>query len=293
VDLMQGTAELAVDARNWLGEGVLWCDRTQAVWWTDINGATLWRRAADGQVAQWPMPERLGCLALCDDDRLLLGLASGVALFDPATSAMSTIVPVDSGEPTARINDGRCDRQGRFVFGLFNPAERPVCHFYRVGPGLQVERLPLPPAGVANSIAFSPDGATMYFTDSPRRVIWSVAYGADGALGTPRTFVEVPGPGAPDGSCVDADGGLWNAQWDGGCVVRYDAQGRETARIAVPVSRPTCPALGGPALDQLYITSARVGLDAQRLAQEPQAGGLFVAQAAWRGLPESRFRTRA
>jgi L-arabinonolactonase len=104
-------------------------------------------------------------------------------------------------------------------------------------------------------------------------------------------FVQLAaGEGFADGSCIDAEGGLWNAQWEGGCVVRYDADGAETARIALPVSRPTCPAFGGPQLDVLYVTSARGGLAKDRLRDEPEAGGLFAVSApGWRGLPESRF----
>jgi L-arabinonolactonase len=235
---------LLVDDRARLGECAVWCERSGALYWTDIEGSTVSRRQADGHVQRWHLPERVGSFALCEgESRLLLGLASGVALFDLRHGTLSATIPVESDQPTTRINDGRCDRQGRFVFGMFNPAEQPVGHFYRVGADLQVERLPLPAVAVANSIAFSPDGATMYYTDSPTRAIWQVPYHADGRLGAPRLFTRVSNAGGfPDGSCVDAGGGLWNAQWDGGCVVRYDASGTETARIALPVSRPTCRA---------------------------------------------------
>jgi L-arabinonolactonase len=284
------TAALLADAQARLGECPLWCERSNALWWTDIEGRTL-SRWASGAVRQWPMPARVGSFALCErEGQLLLGLDAGIALFDVGSETLSDTVPVRNDQPGSRINDGRCDRQGRFVFGLFNPAEAPVGHFYRVGADLRVERLPLPPAGVANSIAFSPDGGTMYYADSPARTIWRVAYGANGKLGEPRVFAELgDGEGYPDGSCIDTEGGLWNARWLGNCVVRHDADGKETARIALPVSRPTCPAFGGAALDQLFVTSARIGMDAAALAAEPQAGGVFALQPGWRGLPESRF----
>ncbi|WP_298928282.1 SMP-30/gluconolactonase/LRE family protein [uncultured Ramlibacter sp.] len=284
---------LLVDAQARLGECALWCDRTASLWWTDIEARSISRRSADGSIQHWPLPEKVGSFAFCEaDGRLLVGLASGIALFDPADGSVSGLTAMDWGVAGARINDGRCDRQGRFVFGLYHAAETPVCHFYRVGPGLQVERLPLPPAGVANSIAFSPDGATMYYTDSPLRTIFSLAYGADGSLGEPRPFVKLSSTeGFADGSAVDADGGLWNAQWDGSCLVRYAADGQETQRITLPVSRPTCPAFGGPDLGDLYLTTARIGLDAGALERQPQAGGVFAMQPGRRGLPEERFRT--
>ncbi|MFC5497322.1 SMP-30/gluconolactonase/LRE family protein [Caenimonas terrae] len=285
-------ARLAVAARNRLGECALWCERSGALYWTDIEGCTISRLQGDGQLRAWTLPERVGSFALCAESapQLLLGLASGIALFELEREALSPIVPVDADQPATRINDGRCDRQGRFVFGMFNAPEQPIGHFYRVHPDLRVERLPLPPAAVGNSIAFSPDGATMYFTDSPTRTIWRVDYGADGSLGRPQEFVRLAGDeGFADGSCVDADGGLWNAQWDGGCVVRYDASGAVSARLTLPVSRPTCPAFGGAELDTLYVTSARGGLDKDALRREPEAGGLFALQPGWRGLPEARF----
>lgn len=287
------SASLLVDARASLGEGVLWCERTGCLWWTDIQGRTLARRRqADGEVRMWTVPDRVGSFALCaQGEQLLLGLAAGIGLFDPATGETSRFVPLDAPPfEGLRINDGRCDREGRFVFGLFNPAEAPVGHFYRVHADLRIERLPLPPAGVANSLAFSPDGRTLYFTDTPSRTIFRVDYAVDGSLGEPVPFVKVPqSEGFPDGSTVDATGGLWNAQWDGGCVVRYDRHGSESARILLPVSRPTCPAFGGPDLETLYITSARIGIPAEGLVRQPHAGGVFAAQPGWRGLPESRF----
>jgi L-arabinonolactonase len=285
------TARLFVDAKARLGECPLWCERTNSLWWTDIEARTIGRRDTAGELRHWSFPEKVGSFAFCaNDSRLLLGLASGIALFDPDTGHLSDVVPVNADGADIRINDGRCDRQGRFVFGMFNKAEAPVGHFYRVTGDLRIEQLPLPPAGVGNSIAFSPDGATLYYADSPLRTIFAVDYRADGSLGEPRVFVKLPADaGFPDGSTVDAQGGLWNAQWLGSCVVRYDSAGHESARFELPVSKATCPAFGGPRLDELYVTSARLGLDGDALAREPAAGGVIALSPGWRGLPESRF----
>lgn len=289
-------AELLVDARARLGECVLWCDLTRSLYWTDIERATLSRwQAADGRVRLWTLPERVGSFALCRrPEQLLLGLASGIALFNLDSEALTPIVPIEAEHPTTRINDGRCDPQGRFVFGMFNQAvdAAPIGRFYRVDADLAVERLPLPPAAVGNSIVFSPDGSRMYFADSPTREIRSCDYHADGRIGPPKLFVRLSATGGfPDGSTVDAEGGLWNAQWGGGCVVRYDRGGAPTASIDVPASQPTCVAFGGPLHDRLFVTSARIGLDAGTLRAEPHAGGVFAATPGWRGLPEHRFGT--
>jgi len=288
------SVELLVDARARLGECVLWCDLSSSLYWTDIEGATLSRwHGADGRLSQWTFPERVGSFALCRwPSQLLLGLASGIAVFDLEREALTPIVAVEPEHPTTRINDGRCDAQGRFVFGMYNQASNaaPIGHFYRVNADLAVERLPLPSAAVANSIAFSLDGSRLYYADSPTREIRCCDYRADGRIGPPRLFARLSASeGYPDGSTVDADGGLWNAQWQGGCVVRYDSDGAETARIALPVSRPTCVAFGGALLDRLFITSARIGLDAETLRAEPNAGGVFAVHPGRRGLQEHRF----
>jgi len=288
-------AELLVDAQASLGECVLWCERSAALYWTDIEGSTLGRwNAADGSTRTWSLPERVGSFALCDAaSQLLLGLASGIALFDLDRGAMSPVIPVAAHQPSTRINDGRCDPQGRFVFGLFNAGEAPIGQFYRVDAELRIETLPLPPVTVANSIAFSPDGTRLYFADSPTRVIRQAAYAADGRIGTPGVFVQLRSDeGYPDGSTVDADGGLWNAQWDGSCVVRYGPDGAETDRLPMPTRRPTCPAFGGAALDRLFVSTARIGLSEAVLREQPSAGGIFALAPGRHGRPEHRFATR-
>jgi L-arabinonolactonase len=238
------------------------------------------------------MPERLATFALCADPHyLLLGLASRLAFFDLATGETRHIVDVEPGRNT-RVNDGRCDRQGRFVFGTKDEGSplRAIGGFYRLDRDLTLERLPLPAPAISNSIAFSRDGATMYYCDSPTREIRACDYLADGGTANDRLFTRLTdATGEPDGSTVDRDGGLWNAQWGGARVVRYGADGVETERVDVPTVQPSCVALGGAQLGTLYITSARVGLDAAALAGDSRAGGVFIATPARRGLPEPVF----
>lgn len=289
--------ELVVDVRNMLGECVLWCERSERVLWTDIGGARLYAyHPASGRSEQWGMPERLASFALTDDDdRLLLGLASRLAFFDFSSAAVTPICTVEAHLPGTRVNDGRCDRQGRFVFGTFNDADpRPaIGSLYRLNHDLTLERLALAPVAIANSICFSPDGATMYYCDSQEKVIRCCDYDpASGAVGNARVFADLrTRPGEPDGSAIDADGYLWNASWGAGKVVRYAPDGTLERELAVPVSQPSCVAFGGPALETLYASTARVGLDAAALAAEPAAGGIFSAGTGGvRGLPESRFQ---
>ncbi|QGZ60554.1 SMP-30/gluconolactonase/LRE family protein [Paraburkholderia acidisoli] len=294
----EDVAGLLVPVQCELGEGATWCARSGRLYWTDIEGKRLFRydaQASGEQPQTWTMPERLACFALCEDpNTLLLGLESRLAFFDLATGEIESIVEVEPGVPT-RLNDGRCDRQGRFVFGTkYEGAPmQAIGGFYRLNHDLTLERLPLPAPAISNSIAFSPDGATMYFCDTLTGEIQACDYGADGTIANARCFVKLTDPtGGPDGSTVDAEGGLWNAQWGGARVVRYGADGVETARVNIPTAQPSCVTLGGALLDTLYVTSARAEMSDEALAREPQAGGVFAAHVAHTGLTEPLFAGR-
>lgn len=284
--------EKMLDAENALGECVLWCERSERLLWTDILGATLYaHHPASGATERWVMPEPLASFALTEHaGRLLLGLASQLAFFDFTSGIVTPICEVEPGLAT-RLNDGRCDRQGRFVFGTFHHAEprEQVGAYYRLNLDLSLEKLALPACAIANSICFSPDGATMFYCDSPERVIRCCDYDAvSGALSQPRVFVTLaPGAGEPDGSCVDADGYLWNAQWGASQVVRYAPDGQIERVIATPALQPSCVALGGPGLRTLYISSARVGI-AEPAADDGAVFSHVMADVC--GIAESRFR---
>jgi L-arabinonolactonase len=279
-------AQLLVDSQCTLGEGATWCSRSGRLFWVDIEGSALWRYDPRDQSAKvTDMPERLATFALCaDSNTLLLGLASRLAFFDLTTGAIDTIMPVEP-ELQTRLNDGRCDREGRFVFGTKHDVDdaQPIGGFYRLNADLSLERLPLGNCAISNSIGFSPDGARMYYCDSPSRQIRVCDYAT---FSNDRVFVELADDtGVPDGSTVDADGGLWNAQWGGRRVVRYAPDGRESARVGVPTEQPSCVAFGGEHLDTLFITTARIGMN----ERDAHAGGVFTAQPGARGIAESRF----
>ena len=162
----------------------------------------------------------------------------------------------------------------------------PIGSFYRLDTDLRLTRLPLPGVAIANSICFSPDGLTMYYCDSPERAIRCCDYAENGEVANLRLFARVDGDGEPDGSCIDADGYLWNAQWGGARLVRYAPDGTIERVLATPASQPSCVAIGGARLDTLFATSARVGL----AAPGPADGGVLATTLAQiRGLPESRF----
>jgi L-arabinonolactonase len=289
--------QLLIDGQNVLGECVLWCERTGRVLWTDIESSVLYAHTpATGDTRRWTMPERLCSFALTGrDERLLVGLASGLGFFDFSTGEVTRICEVEADIPDTRLNDGRCDRQGRFVFGTFNQAndpKAPVGSYYRLNHDLRLERLPLGGVAIANSICFSPDGRTMYYADSATRAIHSCDYDPDtGAIGEQRVFVPADAaPGDPDGSAIDADGCLWSARWGAGQVIRFAPDGRIDRVVKLAAPQPSCPAFGGGGLDVLYVTTARVGLAHAQIDAMPHSGGLFQLALEVRGLSESRFR---
>lgn len=268
-----------------LGEGLQW--QRGRWWWTDIEGATLhaWRPGVDGpQICR--MPDRLGSFAHCRSGRLLLGLAKRLALAtlddNLSLTQLRTLAPVDPAESRTRINDGRTDRSGCFVFGTMNESDdhqprSTIASFYQYSKRHGLRRLALPAVAIANSICFSVDGATLYFCDTLTRRIQQCDYDAETAqVDNIRLFSTMDRTDAwPDGSVIDAEGCLWNAQWGAGRVVRYDAQGRMMALYTAPAAHTTCPALGGERGDELLLTTARAGLGREALAAQPQSGSLF------------------
>jgi len=290
------TATPAFDAGNTLGEGLVWDPRHERWLWTDIEAACLYRWGGGGLPAQrHELPDRLGCLAPARSGRVLLGLAKRLAWgrFTADGMAVTPLVAVDAAEPRTRINDGRTDRSGHFVFGTFNEAadRRPIGSFYQYSQAHGLRRLALPAVTIANSICFSPDGGTMYFTDSLQGLILQCRYDADAAeVGTPEPFAQVAAPGEPDGSVVDSDGCLWNAQWGLGRVQRYSPRGEPLQQVRLPAPHVTCPAFGGAGMATLMMTSARKGLSPQALADAPLSGAVFSCRIpGCAGLPEAAF----
>ena len=285
--------ELALDCRNAHGEGATWGSREKRLYWVDIEGRAVWRwDPVTGETRTWPTGRRPCCLAVRGAGGVVVALEDRFAFLDVRSGGLTSLGTVEVALPATRMNDGRCDRQGRFVAGGMNesPGQERVSGVYRLDPDLRVTQVI---AGVActNSICFSPDGRTMYFADTPTRRVLAYAYDADsGTPYEPRVLYEFTGDaGKPDGSTVDADGCLWNAVWNGRRIVRITPDGRLDRSIDVPVTNPTCLAFGGSDLGTLYVTTSRQGLSDAQCAAEPHAGSLFAIRPGPRGLPEPEF----
>jgi L-arabinonolactonase len=284
-------ADLVLDCRNIHGEGVFWNDADQKLWWTDIYDRKLWWfDPVTGESQSIVAPDRVCAFAPRRAGGLLLALAGGLAFSSDGREA-EMFHAFEPEKPDTRLNDGRTDRRGRFVVGGMNEGDGAAnSSVIRFDPDGLVTTL-IRDVAISNSICFSPDGGTLYFTDTPQRRILAYPYDNEtGTVGTPRLFADLSDqPGFPDGSCVDAEGGLWNAQWDGHRVVRYAPDGRMDAVVMLPVGKVTCCAFGGAQLDTLYITTSRLGMDDDALQREPLAGGLFAIRTAQRGVIDLPF----
>ena len=277
------------DTLDFLGEGPVWCAREQALYWVDIRAPAVRRLAADGTVTNWAMPEQVGSLALREKGGILVALKSALSVFDPASGAITKLADAPGHHAGLRFNDGKCDRQGRFWVGtMWAEAPGITGYLYRLD-GSGCTQI-LDGIGIPNSLCWSPDGRTMYFSDSPKRVIWAFPYDpATGAIGERRVFTTLTAPMVADGGTVDAEGYLWSANYGGWRVTRFAPDGSVDRIIPVPASNITSCAFGGPDLSTLYITSAYQGLDDAARAKQPAAGALFAIDVGVKGLPEARY----
>ncbi|MBI3349410.1 MAG: SMP-30/gluconolactonase/LRE family protein [Burkholderiales bacterium] len=286
-----------------LGEGLQWHAPSGRWWWTDIEGACIhaWTPGASATL-QVRLPERVGCFVHARSGALVLAMAkrlARLALPDlQATGSIAaepeTLSTLETHLPTTRANDGRCDRDGAFVFGTLDEADprQPIGGFYQYTQAHGLRRLALDGVAIANSICFSPDGRRMHYCDTLTRRIMVCDYdSASARVSEPRVFVKKDVDDCwPDGSTIDAQGCLWNAEWGNAAVARYATDGRLLARFQVPVDHVTCPALGGPAGDQLLVTTAREGLSTADLMAKPLSGSLFgTAVTPGLYLPEAMF----
>jgi L-arabinonolactonase len=285
-------AELVLDCKNEHGEGVLWNALDGRLWWTDINGKTLWRYDPTTRSAEsYQAPERICCFAPRRDGTIVAAFADGFAFFNPKTGRRKDIAAFEPDLPQTRLNDGRTDRQGNFIAGGMDECnQEPVSSVWLLDADLKLTRL-FGSVRCANSTCFSPDGRTMYFADSPDREIVAFEYTPGvAAVGRKRSVARLPKErGVPDGSCVDAEGFIWNAVWEGYRVDRFAPDGRLDRTIEVPVAKPTCVAFGGADLDTLFITTSRLGSSNEMLEREPRSGGLFAVRPGVKGLIDAPF----
>lgn len=286
--------KIIAQTRDRLGESPMWHPGEQALYWVDWYGPAL-RRKAWGQdpIESWTIPGEtvLGSFVFASGGRLLLAVDSGLALFDPATGGLTPFADPNGGRPAIGYNDSKLDRQGRLWAGTFDaPETEPRGILYCVTPD---GTWSVGDSGfaVCNGPAFSPDGGTMYFSDSMgRRVLAYDVSPTSRVLANRRLFASFGAEdGVPDGLTVDAEGGVWCAQYGAGRVTRFAPDGRVLGVWDLPCPIVTAPAFGGPDMTTLFVSTGwSPGVLSADQEQGP-GGAVFALETGIRGLPEPVF----
>lgn len=284
--------KLLLDAKASLGEGPVWDPVRKVLYWVDILAHQIHiYDPADGSDRVLSVDQPVGAVALTASGGLIAALQHGFFHVDLDDASLTHIASIPA-DHSIRFNDGKCDAAGRFWAGTMDLAEaNPIGSLYRLEAPNHLRAM-VPGVTISNGLGWSPDNREMYFIDSPIRQVFRFDFDlAQGTLSNRQVIVELrEEEGLPDGMTVDAQGMIWIAHWAGSKVSRWNpATGERLQEIHLPCSRVTSCTFGGDDLDDLYITTARVGLTEEALIAEPHAGGLFRVKVDVKGMPVNRF----
>jgi sugar lactone lactonase YvrE len=291
--MMKSDLELVVDAHATLGEGPGWDQPRQCLYWVDIMGKRLHiYKPQEGTNRTIQLEEMIGCAVPRQAGGMILGLQNGFALLDLETEHLTHLMDPEPELPNNRFNDGKCDPLGRFLAGTMALSENEITgSLYLMERDFTVRRL-FDSVAISNGIGWSPDYRTMYYIDSPTKVVVAFDYELEtGHLSHRRVVVTIPkDKGFPDGMTTDEEGMLWIALWGGESVTRWDPiSGELLARYPVPALNVSSCTFGGPERRDLYITTARKDTDAATLEKYPHTGGLFRLKTQVVGLENFAF----
>ncbi|WP_332089872.1 SMP-30/gluconolactonase/LRE family protein [Paenibacillus sp. GYB003] len=283
-------AELILDAKATLGEGPSWDERNGLLYWVDIEGKRLHTyETGSGKTSSVSFGQRIGAAVPRKSGGVVMAMQDGFYAYDPARGGLSFLGNPSGRKEETRFNDGKCDAAGRFWAGTMSlTGKAGQGALYCLETDLTI-RTVIENVSCSNGLAWSPDNRTMYYIDSPTRKVVAYDYDlASGQIANGRTVVEVTEKGAvPDGMTCDAEGMIWVALWGGFGIRRWNpATGELLLKVEVPAEQSSSCAFAGAELNELYITSARVGIAE---SDQPLAGGLFVYRAGIKGLPTFAF----
>ncbi len=287
------TVEVAFPHPSELGEGAIWDEQQGVLYWVDILGNKVNRfEPRNRSNLAYDVGESVGTVVLSRDNRLLLGLRTGMAWLDPDTGRVTHLADPESDKPHTRLNDGKCDPKGRFWVGSICEREpRFDGGLYCLDTDLTLTQK-LSGIQCSNGLVWTSDRTTFYYIDTPTHEIWGFDYELEsGNIKKKRVVAKLAEAlGSPDGMAIDSEDHLWVALYHGHQVLRINPKGGQIElAIPVPATNVTSVAFGGAELDDLYITTARAGLSPEQRASEPLAGSLFRVRVPYRGVTANRF----
>lgn len=276
-----------------LGEGPVWDEREQVLWWTDITDGKIFRTAPDGgQTEAFEIGEPVGTIGLRENGGLILATAVGFATYDPKTQTLKKLVDPEADKPNNRFNDGKPDPSGSFYAGTMPYDQKEGAGaFYRLKPDGEVVTV-RENVTISNGLAWNGRQDTLYYIDTPRRLVTAYDYDKKSGHATkPRDIFEISEDlGHPDGMTIDSEDKLWIAHYGGSAVRRWDPESGELLQsIKFPATQITCCTFGGVNMDKLFVTSASQGLSDEEIEKQ-SAGALFVVETPYRGLAPFRFK---
>ncbi|WP_339900110.1 SMP-30/gluconolactonase/LRE family protein [Paraglaciecola polaris] len=281
---------------NQLGEGIIWDARQQCAFWTDILGKHFYRWNWNGEIVHYPCPERLCSFGLTSElNWFIAAFESGFAFFNPVDQQVQWLNKVEADLPYTRMNDGKVDRQGRFWAGSMIEDENIAVDTLAIEKQAKLYRLEddgqphviFTGIAISNGLSWSPDSKTLYFADSAKQCVWRSDFNVSSAEPSTRKILfNTDKTAFPDGSCIDKQGYLWNAQWGSACVRRYSPSGKLDITLPIECQQPSCVSFGGPNLNHLLVTSAADGLPSHNSELHKNNGAVFIYQTPFQGIAE-------
>ena len=286
--------ETVVPETSLLGEGPVWDFRRKSIYWIDIFNGQIHEYNPSDQIHKvTSVNQMIGAMAICKNGRFIAALKNGFGFIDRDSGAVSMITNPEPELPGNRFNDGKCGPDGRFWAGTMSHTDEPQKgSFYLLDKDLSVTKK-IKDVSISNGISWSLDHSVFYYIDTPTFTVAAFDFDeVDATIKNKRIAIRIPeNDGSPDGMTIDSEGMLWIAHWDGWQITRWNPlSGKKMLSIPFPVARVTSCCFGGEDFRDLYITSAKTGLTAVQLNEQPLAGSLFIIRnIGYKGLPLFEF----
>jgi sugar lactone lactonase YvrE len=284
-----------VSSQNYLcGESPVWMSKTKTLCWTDIDGKTLHKKHMQSKkILNFKMSGKVSCIAPNTSGGFIAAMDHSILNLDSEFNILSTVTTIKNGNSSWRLNDGKADRSGNFfwVGSIYLPRDKKHAALWRLSSDGKMKKI-LRGLTTSNGLAWSPDGSTMYLSDSWESTIWKYDYNQKtGDISNKRMFFTTnKNQGRPDGACVDSLGHYWFAGFDGGRILRISPEGELNKEILVPMKRPTMPAFGGSKMNTLFITSfGGISNPTLSKANALMDGNIISLQLDVRGFEETPF----